>query len=133
MRNTIGGRITHPQLIIIDNTWGPGWPAMNFCRTFRNTALKEIQKIYTVQGRKFFLSFPAPYTYIFFSVQLSRGFSRLPQRESLLAGYIHTSGQTQFLQVKWERWQFSGIFDNMAFIHETANVSFKGGSKAICN
>ena len=34
---------------------------MNFCRTFRNTALKEIGKIYTVQGRKFFLSFPAPY------------------------------------------------------------------------
>ena len=34
---------------------------MNFCRTFRNTALKEIGKIYTVQGRKFLLSFPAPY------------------------------------------------------------------------
>ena len=28
----------------------------------RNTALKEIGKIYTVQGRKFLLSFPAPYT-----------------------------------------------------------------------
>ena len=35
---------------------------MNFCRTFRNTALKEIGKIYAVQGRKFLLSFPAPYT-----------------------------------------------------------------------
>ena len=35
---------------------------MNFCRTFRNTALKEIGKIYTVQGRKFLLSFPTSYT-----------------------------------------------------------------------
>ena len=83
---------------MIDNTWAPGWPAMNFCRTFRNTALKEIEKIYTVWGRKFFLSFPVPYTCVFFSVQLSRGFSRLPQRESLLAGYIHTSEQPQFLR-----------------------------------
>ena len=144
---------------------------MNFCRTFRNTALKEIGKIYAVQGRKFLLSFPAPYTCdqfkarglsswlaqsasstqhmwellaenrtavlprqprrrrirsypdlsankfnktnlkqgahihqptasstsrmrttcVFFFVLLSRGFSRLPQRESLVIGYIHSS------------------------------------------
>ena len=145
---------------------------MNFCRTFRNTALKEIGKIYAVQRRKFLLSFPAPYTcdqfkarglsswlaqsasstqhmwdllagnrmavllrharrrrirsypdlcaskfnktnlkqgahiqkptasstshmlttcVFFFCVMLSRGFSRLPQRESLLTGYIHSS------------------------------------------
>ena len=31
---------------------------MNFCRTFRNTALKEIGKNYTVQGGKFLLSSP---------------------------------------------------------------------------
>ena len=33
-----------------------------FLPRFRNTALKEIGKIYAVQGRKFLLSFPAPYT-----------------------------------------------------------------------
>ena len=33
---------------------------MIFCRTFRNTALKEIGKNYTVQGGKFLLSSPPP-------------------------------------------------------------------------
>ena len=62
-RNTIGRNITHPQLIIIDVTRALGWLTRHeFCRSFRNTALKEIGKIYTVQGRKFLLSFPAPYT-----------------------------------------------------------------------
>ena len=77
-------------------TQAPGWPAMNFCRTFRNTALKEIGKIYTVQGRKYLLSFPAPHTCVFFCVLLSYGFSRLPQRESLLTVYIHSSYQAIF-------------------------------------
>ena len=80
---------------------------MNFCRTFRNTALKEIGKIYTVQGRKSLLSFPAPYTCVFFCVLLSRGFSRLPQKESLLTVYIHSSyqvifpGETRALVILW--------------------------------
>ena len=56
-RNTIGRIITHPQVIVIDVTRALGWLTRHeFCRSFRNTALKEIGKINTVYGRKFLLS-----------------------------------------------------------------------------
>ena len=81
------------QSSAIDINRAPGWPAMNFWRTFRDTVLKEIGKIYAMRGKKLVLSFPAPYTSVLFCVlfPVSRGFSRLPQRKNLLTGYIHTS------------------------------------------
>ena len=91
VQHPLGRRITDTKLIIIDDTRAPGWPVMNFCCTFRTMALKEIGKIYTVRGKKFYLSFPAPYTCVFFCSLLSCGLTRLPQRENLLAGCIHTS------------------------------------------
>ena len=85
--------------IIYDNR-APGWPPMNFCRTFKVTARKEIGKIYTVRGRKFFLSLPAPYTFVVFCELLSRGFPRLPQKGELARG-LHPyklRAQPQFLR-----------------------------------
>ena len=41
--DTIGWKILHRQLILIDDI--PGWPAINVCGTFRNTMLTEIGKI----------------------------------------------------------------------------------------
>ena len=61
----------------------------------KRLALKEIGKIYTVQGRIFFLSFPAPYTCVFFCVLLLCGFSRLLKRENFLAGYIQYKLRSQ--------------------------------------
>ena len=79
---------------------------MNFCRTFRDTVLKEIGKIYAVRGKKLVLSFPAPYTGVLFCVLFSRGFFATSPKEEL-ARRLHSyklSAQPQFLQVKLERW-----------------------------
>lgn len=42
-RNTIGWKMMHCQLILIDDI--PGWPNVNDCHTFRNTMLMEIRNI----------------------------------------------------------------------------------------
>ena len=76
---------------------------MNFCRTFRNTALTEIGNIYTVQGRKFFLSFSAPYTSVACCSRMASRDSSKGEVTYRLHPYKLRS-QPQFLQMKRERW-----------------------------
>ena len=104
---------------------------MNFSCTFRTTALKEIGKIYTVQGRKFFLSFTAPYTCVFFCVLLSGGFSRFLQREELHQYKLRAQNRSFF---KWNK----STGNLVAFLATwplfmKLRTCLKCGSKAICS
>ena len=96
---------------------------MNFCRTFRNTTLTEIGKIYIVRGRKFFLSFPAHYTCVSFCVLLSHGFSRLSIGHTFY-GFINDN--SIHLAKCAQHFVLQALKDNFLFSHNHRQKCWEG-------